>query len=299
MTEPEATIFISYAHADRPLAEALATGLTRHGFRVWIDQGELRVGDSLVDRISDALDRVDFVAVLVSEASVGSNWCQKEISLAMTGEINRLGIRVLPLRIDGSPMPVTIKDKLYLDIERENIAAAVNRLVTDIRRHLNPPPPLPDRRPRTARPRVTDMAPSVDPVAPVTLTGIDIDHVSSPRGDGTRGSGLYAVPFTLSHTPDSRWANLLVDNWNHPPQFGTMHRPGIARVVGDRILLDGTTIEEVANHHRTTLTLAVAATNDQHQALLGQDRRRQEAAHRQADDHRQRVQDTARRLTFD
>jgi len=31
---------------------------------------------------------------------------------------------------------------------------------------------------------------------------------------------------------------------DNPPQFSTMHRPGIAKVTGNRIVLDGTTVEE-------------------------------------------------------
>lgn len=46
-----------------------------------------------------------------------------------------------------------------------------------------------------------------------------------------------------------------------------MHRPGIARVVGDQIVLDGTTVEEVRRYHLTTLKLAVKVTNEQFDQL--------------------------------
>lgn len=36
-----------------------------------------------------------------------------------------------------------------------------------------------------------------------------------------------------------------------------MHRPGIASVVDDEILLNGTTIEEVREYHRETLKLCI------------------------------------------
>lgn len=50
---------------------------------------------------------------------------------------------------------------------------------------------------------------------------------------------------------------------DRPASFTSMRRPGIARVVGDRGVLDGTTVEEVAQHHQRTLELAVDATNSQ------------------------------------
>ena len=40
-----------------------------------------------------------------------------------------------------------------------------------------------------------------------------------------------------------------------------MHRPGIASVIGNRIILDGTTIDEVKEFHRDTLKLCVDEAN--------------------------------------
>ncbi len=96
---------------------------------------------------------------------------------------------------------------------------------------------------------------------PIRITGIVVDEVSFPRNDGTRGSALYRIPLQLSGHPTTEWAELFVATWNRPPQFTTMHRPGIARVVGDRVILDGTTIEEVEKYHRDTLVLVIERVN--------------------------------------
>ena len=63
------SVFISYAHADEPLARDLADALRGHGLRVWIDQSELRIGDSLIERLAEAIAEGDFVVALVSDAS--------------------------------------------------------------------------------------------------------------------------------------------------------------------------------------------------------------------------------------
>jgi TIR domain len=298
LPEDVASVFISYAHADKPLAFALRDGLSGSGCRVWVDEGELRIGDSLVQRISEALDRVDFVAVLVSEASVGSDWCRKEVSLAMTGEINQQGITVLPLRIDGTPMPESLKDKLYLDVERDDVALAISDLMESIRRHLSPNLPLPPRKrpPATCGPPCPQ--PPTESSEPNRITGIDTDHINGTRNDGTRGCGLYAVPFMLSHNPDDRWAALLVENWDHPARFTSMHRPGIARVAGDRIVLGGTTIDEVERYHLDTLKLAVTATNEQYRSLVDRERAEEQLQRRADEDQRRGVQDTVGRLDF-
>ena len=78
-----------------------------------------------------------------------------------------------------------------------------------------------------------------------------------------------------------------------------MHRPGIAHARGDRIVLKGTTIDEVQRVHRETLILCVKEAN----RLAAEHEQRQhaerESRERAADEHRRRVQDAARRIRFD
>jgi hypothetical protein len=78
-----------------------------------------------------------------------------------------------------------------------------------------------------------------------------------------------------------------------------MHRPGIARVSSDRIILDGTTIEEVERYHLETLKLAVSATNEEYEALVARERVLEQQRQQAADVQRQRVEDTIGRLKFD
>ncbi len=87
------------------------------------------------------------------------------------------------------------------------------------------------------------------------------DEVTTPKNDGTAGSALYKVLFKLNRASDPEWSKLFIEAWNHPPQWTTMHRPGIVSVQGDQIILDGTTIEEVEKYHRRTLELAIEVAN--------------------------------------
>ncbi len=96
---------------------------------------------------------------------------------------------------------------------------------------------------------------------PIRIVGLIANEVGTPRNDGTRGSALYAVPFQLSRRPTPSWADHFVQTWNNPPSYSTRHRPRIARVEGDRIILDGTTVEELAEVHRSTLRVVVARVN--------------------------------------
>lgn len=149
------------------------------------------------------------------------------------------------------------------------------------------------------RPRGVPTPPPQETSEPIKIVGVVEDEVTLPRNDGTRGSGLYAVPFQLSRRPSSKWAERFVENWNHPPSFTTMHRPGIVKVRGDRIILDGTAMDEVERYHARTLKLALEKTNEEAAAeeerarLLAEQQRRSELEHRNS------VGEVSKRLKFD
>ena len=77
-----------------------------------------------------------------------------------------------------------------------------------------------------------------------------------------------------------------------------MHRPGIARVYGDKVVLHGTTVDEVEKYHRETLLLAADEANKNYTEL--QARRLAEEARERArlDAHKKSVEDAAKRLKF-
>lgn len=295
-TEPIASCFISYSHADKDLARSIHDGLVEHGYRVWLDEGELRIGDSLIEAISEAIDRVDFLVALVSEHSVNSSWCQREISLAMTGEINREGIQVLPCRVGGTTMPASLKDKLYLQISDDS--DAVSTLHKAMTRHLAPAQPMPQLR-RKQRP-TSRRVPSPERIEPwkVRMLHVDTNSMTSPRMDGTPGSALYRVPIALSMVPDQLWADLFVRHWDRPPRWSTMHRPGIATVSGSQIVLDGTTVEEVEQHHQETLKLAVNAANRDRQEIAERLDREKVKAREKERQHREAAEAAAMRIQF-
>ncbi len=120
-----------------------------------------------------------------------------------------------------------------------------------------------------------------------------------PRNDGTRGSALYAVPFQLSRRPSDRWAQRFIENWNKPPNYTAMHRPGIAHVHGDRIILGNTAMDEVERYHAKTLKLAIEKTNEEVDREEETERLRTERNRLSELEHRESVDEISKRLKFD
>ena len=141
----------------------------------------------------------------------------------------------------------------------------------------------------------------VDPTKfePIKIIGVVADEVGEPRDDGTRGLALYAVPFRLSRSAPHDWADLFVDTWRFPPEFTTMHRPLNIRIVGDRLILTETTIDEVQGVHRKTLKLVLDRVNERYAEV---DRRRRAAEEAKAalqQQHREKARKLAEDMKFD
>ncbi len=49
------SVFLSHNHNDKPFARQLADRLSGHGVRVWLDEAEMHVGDSLFSKIESAI----------------------------------------------------------------------------------------------------------------------------------------------------------------------------------------------------------------------------------------------------
>jgi hypothetical protein len=108
-------VFISHSSQDRTFAERLAEDLRRHRLSVWFDCRELKVGDSICDVISAALDAVDYLVVILSRASVQSRWVQAELNAALMAELSGKGIMVLPVLMEEVEIPPLLRDRKYAD----------------------------------------------------------------------------------------------------------------------------------------------------------------------------------------
>ncbi len=112
-------IFLSHNSKDKPFVRQLAQDLDVQGIGYWLDEAELSVGDSLIERIQEGFDDVNYVAIILSQNSIQSRWVQKEMSVALTLEIMGKPIRVLPLVLEKVEIPTFLIDKVYLDFTSE------------------------------------------------------------------------------------------------------------------------------------------------------------------------------------
>ena len=113
------SVFISHSWSDKPLARKIAQ--TLHGFaiKVWLDEAEIKLGDSLIEKIRDGIDSVDYVLALLSAEAINSEWVKKELDVAMNQEIEGKKVKVLPVLAERCELPGFLKGKLYADMSTE------------------------------------------------------------------------------------------------------------------------------------------------------------------------------------
>jgi hypothetical protein len=116
--EHERIAFISHSTKDKPFVRRLASDLVASGVKVWIDEQNILVGDSIPEKIAQGLAESDFFLIVVSKNSVNSEWVKKELNSAIVHEIERRKVTILPIKLDDAEMPDTIKDKLYADFSK-------------------------------------------------------------------------------------------------------------------------------------------------------------------------------------
>lgn len=131
------TIFISYSHADKARVDHLAAHMVKRNATVWVDTWELNVGDSITQRIQDAITESDALLVVLSKASVESEWCKKELSAGLIRELDEKRVIVLPVLLEDCEIPLFLRDKMYADL-RTDFESGLSSIMDAIARVSNP-----------------------------------------------------------------------------------------------------------------------------------------------------------------
>jgi hypothetical protein len=116
------TVFISHSSVDKPTVREIEKLLKPHA-NTWFDENNIKVGDSISAAIDNGLENCDAIILCFSENTNSSNWVRREYSYAM-----HEGIRILPVRLDGTKPPPTLQDTNYIDFPGASTDQFVNAL---------------------------------------------------------------------------------------------------------------------------------------------------------------------------
>ncbi|TFD75441.1 DUF1883 domain-containing protein [Cryobacterium sp. Sr8] len=131
-------VFISHASEDKTaVALPLHDALTERGLKVWLDKGELRIGDSLRRKIDYGLAHSSFGIVVMSKSFFAKGWPQYEldgiVGLSIAGKQ-----RMLPIWHDISKDEVekespSLADKIARTTATNTIAEIADEIAAVVR----------------------------------------------------------------------------------------------------------------------------------------------------------------------
>jgi uncharacterized protein YjbI with pentapeptide repeats len=99
--------FISYSSKDQPFADRLHADLQNKGVRCWFAPHDLPIGAKTWDAIDEAIRLRDKLLLILSKASIASDWVEDEVNKAYAEERDRKTTMLFPIRIDQSVMTTT------------------------------------------------------------------------------------------------------------------------------------------------------------------------------------------------
>lgn len=144
MAENQPTVFLSYSHRDAAFASDLSERLRADGITPWLDTVEIKVGESIHEKVNEGLRRSDFFAIILSQPSVQSKWVQEELSSASSLEkYRKKGVFLLPILLEECDVPPLLLDRRYANFQRDP-ESAYQELVDAIRTHFFGPDGMPE-----------------------------------------------------------------------------------------------------------------------------------------------------------
>ena len=108
-------VFISYSSNDKSFVEILSQKLVDNRIGVWLDKWEMKPGDSLIDKIQNALEDSSYLLLVLSKHYVQSEWCRKEQNAGLIKEINSKKVVVIPILLEDCSIPIFLQEKVYAD----------------------------------------------------------------------------------------------------------------------------------------------------------------------------------------
>lgn len=96
--------FISHSSKDQDFAERLYADLQNKGVRCWFAPKDMKIGDTIWDRIDQSIRIHDKLLLILSEHSIESEWVEDEVDAAYEQERRRDKTNLIPIRLDDAVM---------------------------------------------------------------------------------------------------------------------------------------------------------------------------------------------------
>ncbi len=114
-----ANIFISHRGEDIDLSEQLAQDLRNYGNDVWLDKWEIKLGDSIIEKMNQGLAGANYVILCYSSSGIDTPWMSAEWMSSFARQLGGANIKIIPVILSGGEPPAILADRQYIDLRSE------------------------------------------------------------------------------------------------------------------------------------------------------------------------------------
>jgi tetratricopeptide (TPR) repeat protein len=111
----EWNIFLSYRSVNRTWVLNLYDVLRGLGHKVFFDQGILKAGDELTNRLERALETSQAGILIWTNATRDSDWVRREYETMESLATDKMGFQFVPIKLDQSRLPKFAANRVFLD----------------------------------------------------------------------------------------------------------------------------------------------------------------------------------------
>lgn len=139
MNAPKA--FLSHASEDKDaFVVEFATKLRTSGVDVWLDQWEIKAGDSIVSKVfTQGIEQASVFIVVLSKVSVTKPWVAEELDASVIRKIQE-GTKLIPVVLEDVVVPSALKHLRYVSVPSLGLDGAVADVVASIFAKESRPP---------------------------------------------------------------------------------------------------------------------------------------------------------------
>jgi hypothetical protein len=113
-----ATVFVSHSSSDDAFAKQLCGDLELIGHTPWIDDIEIRPGQSIISSVQDGITKSRHAIVVLSNSAIQSGWVDTEWKEKFWDAIKSHKIRVIPALREACSLPPFLRTLCYADFTK-------------------------------------------------------------------------------------------------------------------------------------------------------------------------------------
>lgn len=109
-------IFVSSSKLDEKEVQFLIDNLQKSGHEFYIGDLNIKAGDNWFRKISEYIEKLDAIIIVISKHTLKSKFALKEIESLILNDISREDTRIIPITFDGTIPPGYLQNYQILDL---------------------------------------------------------------------------------------------------------------------------------------------------------------------------------------